>query len=784
MDRIQLSFQWPRSTFWNAFIFLVACALIGGWHWKTINFALSLIAAILGLYIMGTAIANLLPRMFPKFLLQQGLAFRLLMGQWSLVTLIKLFSPLILMIRPWFEFEFFAFISCWMLVGGILLIARLKSNKQSLVALADIQEARGFIFFGIIIFGVGLIYGQDLAPLGLDTHTHITYTQQILEAGYLPLEARTTPIIDNYVKSAHALAAIWAGLGLYAFSGPYFKIMPLIQFSLIVIFLAETLFGVIREKAQASAGWNFLLGGLALPLIFLFGIVATQAAYPILDLNGTPRIIALSLVMFPLILVWVGLLNDNPNLILTSLFLTPWLAGLAFTCNPVVVVALFTFVWPAVLLGLMFQYFTGQRGKLHPIDVWDCIIPCVLGLIVGLYDPFVINKILSVFPEAGAFIQAQFGLMSHSMAVAQGLINKDAIVDISNTTNYACQGLNCLMDAIVSTLPEIPSFTWDSLEKNFPPIVDTMSARQQIRWNPIVITVSSLVFARLILEKRFQGRFNKVTLTFLMVIINVYVGILLQKTIGRVLIATIGSLSLEGRLFGHYTWHYPAMLMGSFVTIILLWGILVWGIPLTRGPIRLFSAGASSKLILALGWALYLGTIFRISNYRIPLPDNAWAIGPVLEKDVREFWNAEAKVPTNERIVVPAFYMFIDRQHWILPINSVSGFLPYSRRKLVFNVYIGDSLFWNWHHLDELCTSEARAKRFLETQRISWFMIPAPTEVALEQSFYCKTEGGRSYIKAAVKGKSILALPFARGRAQFISVTGTAGNMKESTSHQ
>jgi hypothetical protein len=447
-------------------------------------------------------------------------------------------------------------------------------------------------------------------------------------------------------------------------------------------------------------------------------------------------------------------------------------------------VALFSFVLPAVLLGLMFQYFTGQRGKLRPICAWDYIIPCALGLVVGLYDPFVINKIISVFPEAGAFIQARLGLMSHSMAVAQGLINKDAIVDVSNTTNFACQGLNCLRDAIVSTLPELPSFSWDSLEKNFPPMVDTMSGRQRNRWNPIVIAVSSLVFLRLALEKRFQGHFNKLTLAFLLVIINVYVGILLQKTIGRVLIATIGSLSLEGRLFGHYTWHYPAMLMGSFVTIILLWGILVWGIPLARGSIGLLSAGTRSKLLLTLGAVLYLVTIVRISNYRLPLPDNAWAMGPVLEKDVREFWRAESKVPIHEKIVVPAFYMFIDRQHWILPINAISGFLPYSRRKLVFNVYIGDSLFWNWHHLDELCTSEARARDFLETHRISWFVIPAPTDVALEHSFYCKTEGSRSYIKSIAQGKNILTLPFASGRAQFISFKGTEGNSQERTIHQ
>jgi hypothetical protein len=767
MDRRKLGFGWLKSNLFGCFIFFIVCALLGGRHFNAINFSMSLLLAMIGMYLAGTAVTGILSRLFPAFLLQQGLALRVFIGQWSLVTLIKLFSPLIFFIRPWVSFDFFMFISSWLLVGLLWLAMKFLCRTANFSALTQIKEPNGFLGFGILIFGVGVFWGQDLAPLGLDTHTHITYTQHILEAGYLPLEARTTSIIDNYVKSAHALAAAWSGLGLYAFAGPYFKIMPLIQFALVVIFLFETLMNLIQEKR--SAGWRLIVGGLALGLIFLFGVVGTQGAYPIPDLNGAPRIIALSLVIFPMILVWAGVLHDEPNIILSTLLLLPWLGGLALTCNPVVTVALCAFVLPAALLGLLFLYVKGQRVKLERVSVWRLTIPLVPAFIAALYDPFVINKILDLMPGVAAFIQTGFGLTSHSLAIAQGLINKEAIVDISNTTHYTCQGLNCLSDAITKAIQQLPSYSWESLEKSYPPLVETMHAHVRELWKPLVFGLASLALLRVVLEKFFQGRVSQMTSTFLLAVSSVYIGIVLLKTIGYVLIEAVGSLSLEGRLLGQYTLHYAAILKGPLVTMMFLWSGLLWAMPLINGRWKLFSNRFMQPLMVGVGFLIYVQVISQVSKYRPDVPPNNWALGPVLEKDIREMWKAEAKIPMNERIVVPSFYMFIDRQHWILPVNTISGFLPYSRRKLAFNVYIGESLFWNWHHLDELCASEAKARELLLAKGISWFLIPAPTELALEHSFHCKSANTRSFVSALAKGQDIRALPFANGRAQFVS---------------
>src|SRR5258708_635980 len=271
--------------------------------------------------------------------------------------------------------------------------------------------------FGIACVAVVVaIYSRHLSALGLDTHEHTAWVEQILQLGYVPLTEPGTNIVADYPRTFHLLTALWTAAGLGLPAGPFVKMMPFLQNALPMLAVGELLEeAAVRRSGEGTRPRCQVVLGLG---FFVYSFLLVPLAYPVRDLSGTPRYASAAILLAPVVLLLFGAVYRAPRATAVAWAVTPLLGAWALTLNPIVPLMLVTVTLPVsvVLYTVLKPPLTGvDRSRV----AGGAALAAALGLLVGAQDPWVAAP-AATHPARAVALPRSRGLVTFAEAVLHG----------------------------------------------------------------------------------------------------------------------------------------------------------------------------------------------------------------------------------------------------------------------------------------------------------------------------------------------------------------------------
>jgi len=583
------------------------------------------------------------------------------------------------------------------------------------------SAGRVFAAVGIAaLVKVALVYSAQshIGALGLDTHQHIYWVRQLLEAHHVALNERDTPVLALYPRGFHLLTALWSAAGIAGPVGSWVKLMPFLQAWLPCLAFAE----LVNLAARRQARTGLLAAGLALALV-VYAFAISRMAFPEYDLNGTPRFASGAALLFPWLVLVAGRVLDNTMLRTLAIACLPAVALLLLSMNAILLVQFAVFLLP--LLGIT-GWLTRQDADIprERIAAW-AVASCGIAALVCLQDPWIVAQWAPRF--APGYLDL-FGVITPDEATNLGLLAKDELVSESagSALHQTWSDFAWLFFAsLAGALRDFLSSGW-----RFPFSQDLFSDAGRIALRIVILAGAGAGLVAL--------RHERTTLRtlFFALVIGSCAGGFAQLALFHFAEGLAVGRGYEYVLLRDYC-EVAAKHVGLPVQGMILLAALGLAMTGWRMPTRIASNAPTwivAALATSLPFALY-GTSESVDPAR-----GFWA--PLHHRDLANLRSIETHIGPDEGVLVPAAAWGIGEERWIIPQGATASVLPFSTRRLVFNARLGPSVVFNWRDVVQFCQgSDAQRAAFLARHDVRWFLLkdPAVGSDALHQRFrMCK----------------------------------------------
>lgn len=567
-----------------------------------------------------------------------------------------------------------------------------------------------FIFFAMIfIFKIATYYSLMVGALGLDTHQHIYYANDLYEAAYLKVTARGTDFLGDYSKGLHALVALWATPGFGSYLGPAVKVMPALQTLLVTFAFIEVAYQWLLER-----GLGVLSRWVWLVLVLVVSCYATffgsRLIYPIDDLNSTGRISSAAVMLLPGVVGFAASMMPSRRIVALNWLLLPLCGAMAVKVNPSLAVSYIGFasvVWA-------FSAFNGLRGK-----VGSALVGLTLGVVVGLIlittDPYYL------------------GLVTAEQPLLRDLLSRFGVISLEQaTTPISVHGgaLSRFLHAIVQDVPTLGGQR----------LATAIYPESNLLLNPggaaVIRNVALSAFYAWVLLLCFKSnRENRLftprrsLMTF---VIGLFAGCLVNVLLVKITADTLGTDTRETSLLASYALSYEPLL-SMFLMQILCVSVITIAVDfmdiLFRDRMQKWKIAPSKLLFASFCAVLAVSAVMlaRTTTGYLPSASKMGWWNPIQGKDIREFWRVEKAIPDDGLILAEAVPAKLnDVEGWVLPVGSGAAYLPFAEKKYVFNVKLGAGYKFGYDDIfDNFCTGNVVAARaFLRKNNIRYLFSP------------------------------------------------------------
>ncbi|MEW9625033.1 hypothetical protein [Rhodanobacter geophilus] len=565
-----------------------------------------------------------------------------------------------------------------------------------------------FLFFAMAcIFKIASYYSYQIGAIGLDTHEHIYWTNDLYDASYLRITARGTNWLDQYPKGLHALAALWGAPGLGNYLGPALKIMPALQMLLITFAFGETLYLWLRErKTNESMYWIWL--SLVLLISCYETFHGSRLIYPNDDLNSTGRISSAAIMLLPGVVGLVAAQVPSRRMVAFNWMMLPLCGALAVKINPSLSISFIGFsffVWLSLAFyGLSGSGFSALKGLL---------LGGAIGLTLIITDPYYLNMMSLKVRSLHEFL-SYAGVDTLESAEGQIKINANLL---SRLKHFFTIDTRLLVDQGV--LKSIyPNSDLISNPGGAVLIKDTFFA-VFFTWI-VIFNIKSRWDVRSIL-----CRSPLITFT-----LGLFAGCLINVLLAKVAADTIGVATHDTLLLASYAQSYVPLLTLFLAQILCVLAITM----LTDAASTLINRDSwtISRPRVVAGFACVILIVFaavlaRVTPGYLPTASKMDGWRSVSGREIREFRRVENMVPINGLILAEAVPAELnDNEKWIIPVGRGAALLPFARGRYVFNVKLGTGEEFSYKDLhDKFCTGNARsARRFLRENNVRYLFSP------------------------------------------------------------
>ncbi|MDP6981120.1 MAG: hypothetical protein QF570_21370 [Myxococcota bacterium] len=585
-------------------------------------------------------------------------------------------------------------IGAWLLVGTAIAA---YSGRAHLARFEGVRDGAGLLL-GVVglaaIVKVALVYSSDshIGALGLDTHQHIFWTRQLLDAHHVPLTERGTDILALYPRGFHLLTALWSAAGIAGPLGSWVKLMPFLQAWLACVAFAEVVCAGGRRHAAAAL--------LAIVLV-VYAFAMSRMVFPDYDLNGTPRFASTAVLFFPWLALIAGRQLADARLGKLALASTPAVFALLLSMNAVVAVQAVVFVMPLIGVALSID----RETRHWPPLAWVAV-SLAIAIAVVLQDPWIIAQWAKHL--APGYL-ALFGVITPEHAASLGLLSQDELVsETGGAVAYASAGSLVRLFAGSLWTGVTGAFTAGWF---FPFQQDLLSGIGRIALRLAVLVCAALAFASP------ATRNAPLRPLFFAVVAGMCVGGFAQQalvyfadglSVGRDY-AFVLLRNYSGAAAGHVGLPIGAMALVTGIA----WAT-TGGQTTERGG--RIGVGVAAAVACALPFVLY-GTTETVD------PEHGfWA--PLRSEDIEHLRTLEQHIEPEEGVLVPSAAWGIGEERWIVPQGATASVLPFSERRLVFNARLGTSVYYNWRDVAEFCDgSDAERADFLARHDVRWFLL-------------------------------------------------------------
>lgn len=610
----------------------------------------------------------------------------------------------------------------WAFVIALLVHDRARATSASNPMA---RAALGIVAVGgaAALLKASVVYSAHLGALGLDTHQHLYWVNQILDAGYVPLASRHTEVLAAYPRAFHLLVALWSSAGFGAHAGPIVKLMPFAQtllplLAFVELMVARRLLESNGKEANQRGGAMVTAVGLIV-LLLVLAFALSHMIYPEYDLNSTPRYASSGALVFPyLVLVFArvfGLASGERLALLT----VPVIASIVCALNVVLVGQMLAFLLPLVWLSLLATRADAampSRPLSKPVIAAAFVIP----VFIALGDPFLVTWWTRLAGPLGDGFLASMGVVSQETMTLYGVASE---MDFTQQAKLqpAVAGLVEIAGLAGRSVVDGAS-SWASVSgASFPFQNDLFSdvGRSVTQLSCLLLAATGVMAARRT-SRELQCWFER-----------------------RIWIALVAATAIAG-LAGIMGWRFVSGLAeGRSYAFTLLrdyTAASAANVSLIALGLLLLASGA--VLLAALPFDRWLarrnlgrGAIVTLALLVAALP---FALYPVHDEadDANFFWTSideqdledlriiEAAIDPWDVVLVPAAPWRIGDERWIVPQGPTASVLPYARRRLIFNASLGFGASLNWKDLAAFCNaSESGRRSFLKSHGVRFVMI-------------------------------------------------------------
>lgn len=604
---------------------------------------------------------------------------------------------------------------------------------------------------GASILTVALAYssGSHLGALGLDTHQHIYWTAQILDAQHLPLVERDTTVLSLYPKAFHILTANWSAAGAVGPLGPWIKLMPFLQAFLPCMVFAELI------RARAALGSLEPGRSRALTVLLSFGLLFyafafTRMAYPEYDLGGTPRFASGAALMFPYLLFAAGSALKSDPLRRLGWAALPATALLLLALNAVLLLQLAVFVVPLMIITQAFERDVSGATAAPRSGrqvAWTVALALALPIAISLGDPWIVAQWSIRLGAVGQGFLDLVGVVTPDQAASLGLLSTDELV-VEKPGAIRYSGPGELVRLFAGSLAAGVG-SWLTTGLHFPFMDDLFSdpGRIAVRLAIPAAVATALVSRRIAMRDRTTGSVSPADNAPM----RVWLGIAIGVGFGGFAQIALVHFS-EGLAAGR---GYEFVLLRQYCEIAIRHvGLVAMAMVLLASIGWAVAAFPSNNAIPAfIGEKAWLTPLLALLAAALPFllygqtetvdPDKSFW-GPVTSSDLADLRAIEAHIGDTDGVMAPSNTWRIDGESWIIPQGKTAGILPFTTRRVLFNSRLGAGVQFNWRDLAAFCrgTRQHRAQ-FLQRNDVRWFLLKGKgsgTRSAMRKFRMCKLE--------------------------------------------
>ncbi len=586
-------------------------------------------------------------------------------------------------------------IGAWLLAGLALAVF---TGRRHLEHFDTSRDGAGLLL-GVVglaaIVKVALVYssGSHIGALGLDTHQHIFWTRQLIDAHHVPLTERGTDILALYPRGFHLLTALWSAAGVAGPIGSWIKLMPFLQAWLACVAFAEIVCAGQRRHGTAA---------LLAVLLVVYAFAMSEMVFPEYDLNGTPRFASAAVLFFPWLALVAGRQLACARLGALALACIPALLALLLSMNAVLAVQAVVFVLPLIGITLAID----REALPRPPIIW---IAASVGIavVVVLQDPWIIAQWA---PRLAPGYLDWFGVITPADAADLGLLSQDELVSGTGGAAPAYAAAGDIARLFGSSLwtGATGAFTAGWF---FPFQQDLLTHIGRIALRLALLLCAALALAAP------ATRSAPHRLLFFAVVAGTCFGGLAQQAlvyfadglaVGRDY-AFVLLRDYSGAAAGHVGLPVQAMALTAGVA---------WA---TAGG-RASGRGGQLAVAFAAVAACALPFLLYGTARTVDPEHGFWA--PLRSGDIEHLRTLEQHIGPEEGVLVPSAAWGIGEERWIVPQGATASVLPFSDRRLVFNARLGTSVYYNWRDVALFCDGrdEERAD-FLARHDVRWFLL-------------------------------------------------------------
>ncbi len=701
---------------------VLACLLLGplaGLAWSKGEMLPSIMVCSFSLSLLGMAGAGVLAQSLidgvgvlpavPVRRSQPGVFQLLWFGQLALFALALALTPFAALLADRTGWHVPLKLSLPLALFGLAYIAQRKRRLDA----GLVRCLPGVSIVLAALVGLGLFRGVALhsfhaGALGHDTQQHLYWTEHIFDYGYLPFAARGTDLLEEYPRFLHLLTACWSALGFAPTTGPYLKLMPLLQLALTAGFTAELLLSpqaaAARSKSVTFAG-VFVGGFLAWHLTRGSG----RGIMPLANLSGLPRFSAAwALFGLPMLVLAhrVGTLRNGVPWLLAGI---PVYGAIAAGINPALAVLYVAFTLP--FSALLFAFTGMDMGSCARACGWrkPLLAGCVATALLLVANTFVVNALVAV------------PMVNRTLAWV-GIRTSSAALDRGHWISEPKQAVFCDTDLVACVATRLRGSLQASIEQLFEELsfgtLPTIPESKYSIWYWLVFATPWVVIAFTILRRTQRPAIEKPALRLLGAIGAATALSSVSVVCFQFLLLSVASVgALWSLLAGYYALH-PRWLGSSLQVMLALSSWLFMPVFVLRPRIAALSIASVALLLFVTLSSLHPRKLakhpFNQKGARID-----W-------RELRAISALNRFVPEHEAVLIPARYHTLNEREHILTANTPLGLIAsHLDTGLLFAFSLGTGADYGWADLAEtFCGPSAEARSMLlRHARVRWVLL-------------------------------------------------------------